>query len=132
MHELSLAEELLTKCATLAEGRPVVEVSVRCPAGLCSYELSEAFALLVARLSATGRDACLRQAQLRLQTVPAVMRCSCGFDGELGPSDVAGHIGVCPRCGRVGEPGGSVELVGVTFADNQAVVRTLGDQRPKA
>ena len=78
MHEASLAEELVNECATLAQGRPVLVVAVRCPPGMGSSELSDSFAILAEQLAESG-DACLRQAQLRLAEVPAVMRCRCGF-----------------------------------------------------
>jgi len=118
VHEVSLAEELVTACATLAQGRPVLVVAVRCPPGVGSSELSDSFALLAAQLAESG-DGCLSQAQLRLQEVPPVMRCRCGFDGELGPGDIAGHIGVCPECGWAGELGGGLELMSMTFGDNK-------------
>ncbi len=117
MHEASLAEELVNECATLAQGRPVLVVAVRCPPGMGSSELSDSFAILAAQLAESG-DACLCQAQLTLEELPAVMRCRCGFDGELGPGDIAGHIGVCPECGCAGELGGGLELMALTFDDN--------------
>jgi Zn finger protein HypA/HybF involved in hydrogenase expression len=83
-----------------------------------SSELSDSFAILAEQLAESG-DACLRNARLRLEEVPAVMRCRCGFEGELDPDDVAGHIGVCPECGCAGELGGGLELMAVTFGDNQ-------------
>jgi Zn finger protein HypA/HybF involved in hydrogenase expression len=118
VHEVSLAEELVNECATLAQGRPVLVVAVRCPPGVGSSELSDSFALLAAQLAESG-NACLRQARLRLQEVPAVMRCRCGFEGELGPGDIAGHIGVCPECGCAGELDGGLELMALTFGDNE-------------
>ena len=118
MHEASLAEELVNKCATLAQGRPVLVVAVRCPPGMGSSELSDSFAILAAQPAESGDD-CLRQARLRLEEVPAVMRCRCGFHGELGPDDIAGHIGICPECGSAGELGGGLELMAMTFADGK-------------
>ncbi len=115
MHELSLAEELVRQCAALAKSRPVLVVAVRCPAGTGSSELSDSFSILAAQLAESG-DGCLRHAQLRLEEVPAAIRCQCGFDGELEPANVAGHIGVCPECGSVGELGGGLELMALTFA----------------
>jgi Zn finger protein HypA/HybF involved in hydrogenase expression len=120
VHEVSLAEELVNECATLAKGRPVLVVAVRCPPGMGSSELSDSFAILAAQLAESG-DACLRQAELRLEEVPAVMSCRCGFQGELGPDDVAGHIAICPECGSVGELGGGLELMAMTFSDDEAL-----------
>jgi Zn finger protein HypA/HybF involved in hydrogenase expression len=120
MHEASLAEELVNECATLAQGRPVLVVAVRCPPGMGSSELSDNFAILAAQLAESG-DACLRQAELRLEEVHAVMGCRCGFQGELGPDDVSGHIGICPECGSVGELGGGLELMAITFSDDEAL-----------
>jgi len=128
VHELSLAEELVNECATLAQGRPVLAVAVRCPPGMGSSELSDSFAILAAQLAEAG-DACLRQAQLTLEEVPAVMSCRCGFVGELGPADMAGHIGVCPVCGCAGELGGGLELVALTFGDGTPLGASEGDQR---
>jgi Zn finger protein HypA/HybF involved in hydrogenase expression len=86
-----------------------------------SSELSDSFAILAEQLAESG-DGCLRDARLSLQEVPAVMRCRCGFDGEVGPGDIAGHIGVCPECGCAGELGGGLELMALTFGDNKPLV----------
>ncbi len=105
MHEVSLAEELVNECATLAQGRPVLVVAVRCPPGMGSSELSDSFAILAAQLAESG-DACLRQAQLPLEEVPAVMSCRCGFYGELGPERhrrpywCMPRVRLCRRTGR--------------------------------
>ena len=118
MHEASLAEELVNECATLAKGRPVLVVAVRCPPGMVSSELSDSFAILAEQLAESG-DGCLRQAQLRLQEVPAVISCRCGFNGEVEPGNIAGHIGVCPECGCASELGGGLELMALTFSDDE-------------
>jgi hypothetical protein len=54
VHEASLAEELVNKCATLAQGRPVLVVAVRCPPGMGSSELSDSFAILAASRATTA------------------------------------------------------------------------------
>jgi Zn finger protein HypA/HybF involved in hydrogenase expression len=118
VHEASLAEELVNQCATLAQGRPVLVVAVRCPPGMGSSELSYSFAVLAAQLAESG-DGCLRQARLRLEEVPAVMRCRCGFSGELGPDNIAGHIGICPDCVSADDLGSGLELMAMTFADDK-------------
>ena len=83
-----------------------------------SSELSDSFAILAAQLAESG-DGCLRQARLSLEEVPALRRCSCGFSGELGPDNIAGHIGICPECGSAGDLGGGLELMAMTFADGK-------------
>ena len=95
-------------------------MSVRCSPAVDAGELSEGFALLAGQLAAeVGSDAGLSQAQLRLEMVPAYFHCDCGFDGQLGPDDFAGHIGICPVCGRVGEVDAGVEVVAMSFADTE-------------
>jgi hypothetical protein len=51
---------------------------------------------------------------------PPVLACPCGFEGELGPGDVVGHMTVCPACGAVSgvaAAGADVELVAVHLHD---------------
>ena len=62
-------------------------------------------------------DASLRRARLKLVTTPLFMQCPCGFEGELGAGEFAGHIGICPDCDRVAEIDGALELVAMSYAD---------------
>jgi hypothetical protein len=45
------------------------------------------------------------------------MQCPCGFEGELGAGEFAGHIGICPDCDRVAEIDAALELVAMSYAD---------------
>jgi len=116
MHELSLVEEMVSKCLALAHGRTVLEVRARCSDGIDAAEVSESFSFLVAGQGSAGGDTCLTGARLALETVPAVLRCACGFNGELPHDNVAGHLGICPECGHVSEQGGGLEVLGISFA----------------
>jgi hypothetical protein len=84
-------------------------------AGVDAEELGVGFWLAAARLPREGAAEALEGASLELEPVPACLACPCGFAGEVGLDDVAGHIGVCPECGRAGELAGRVELVGLRF-----------------
>lgn len=133
MHELSLAEELVARCAELAGGRRVVQVRARASFGVDEQELSEAFLLAAAGGTGGGGGAggaaagaggalegaaggALAGAVLELQLVPARLECPCGWAGELPDDYVVGHIGVCPGCGRAAELPGGLEVVGLRFA----------------
>jgi Zn finger protein HypA/HybF involved in hydrogenase expression len=109
MHELSLVSELVAECERRAHGREVAAVRVRCPAGIDAEEIAECFVHLTA-------GGALQGAALEIEAVPQVLRCGCGFAGELGPDDCAGHVAICPSCGRVQEAPGALELVAVTGA----------------
>jgi Zn finger protein HypA/HybF involved in hydrogenase expression len=112
LHELSLAEELVARCAERAGGRQVVEVRARASTGVDSVELLAAFP--VAAAGAAG--GVLEGASLDLEVVPARLTCPCGWTGELPTDNVAGHIGICPDCGRAGEASGGLDLLGLRFA----------------
>ena len=109
MHELSLAEELVARCTELAGGRQVLEVHARANFGLDKEEFSEAFPL-----AAAGGP--LKGAVLELELVPARLDCPCGWAGQLPYDFVAGHIGICPGCGRAAELSGGLEVVGLRYA----------------
>lgn len=116
MHELSVVEELVAKCSLLAQGRPVLRVWARCPSAMGTDELEECFAYVVGQLGQTGQSP-LAGAQLRLETAPARLDCGCGYTGLVGEADVAGHMAVCPACGRVSDLGmPPLELLGLSFA----------------
>jgi len=109
MHELSLVEDLLSECQRQAAGRVVLHVRVRCPAGVDREELALGFAFLGPK-AGPG----LRGAALEVVDATTRLECTCGFRGDLGPDDVAGHMGICPGCGRVSELGSRVELLSLT------------------
>jgi Zn finger protein HypA/HybF involved in hydrogenase expression len=116
MHELSLIEELVSTCRKLAYGRTVVSVSARCPAGVDREELSVAFDLLAAETAEEAGDQCLSTAELKLESAPVHLKCQCGFEGDLGEGQLAGHMSICPECGRVGEVDSRLELMRVELA----------------
>ena len=112
MHELSLAEELVARCAERAGGRQVVEVRARASTGVDCEELSAAFPIAASGVA----GGVLEGAALEFEIVPARLSCPCGWAGELPADNVAGHIGVCPDCGRAGELSGGLDLLGLRFA----------------
>lgn len=112
MHELSLAEGLVARCAELSRGRRVSSVRARCGAGIDAEELAAVFP--VAAEQYASRD--LENATLDLEVVPAYLECPCGWAGELPMDNVAGHIGVCPSCGQPTELPGGLELLGLRYA----------------
>jgi Zn finger protein HypA/HybF involved in hydrogenase expression len=84
-------------------------------------ELVECFDYVVAQLSQAGEGA-FEGARLRLETVPAHIRCACGFQGPVAPDDIAGHMGICPGCGRVSELSQPpLELLGLSFAGTATI-----------
>ena len=112
MHELSLAEELVSRCVERAGGRRVVEVRARASTGVDCEELSAAFPIAAAGVA----EGVLEGAALDLEVVPARLVCPCGWAGELPDDNVAGHIGICPECGQAGEVASGLELLGLRFA----------------
>jgi Zn finger protein HypA/HybF involved in hydrogenase expression len=117
MHELSLVEDLVTECRRRAKGRTVLEVWARCPVSVDSGELADSFSFLTSQPTGVEEGASLRQARLKLVTTPLFMSCPCGFEGELGDGEFAGHIGICPECDRVAELDAALELVAMSYAD---------------
>ena len=117
MNELSLVEDLVTEVRRRAKGRTVLEVWARCPVSVDSGELSDNFAFLTSQQEGAEDDASLRRARLKLVTTPLFMQCPCGFEGELGAGEFAGHIGICPDCDRVAEIDAALELVAMSYAD---------------
>jgi Zn finger protein HypA/HybF involved in hydrogenase expression len=109
VHELSLVAELVAECERRADGRPVTAVLVRAPAGVDADEVAACFV----HLTAGGR---LAGAVLEIEPVAQVLRCACGFSGELGADDCAGHVVICPSCARVHEAPGALELVAMNGA----------------
>jgi hypothetical protein len=89
------------------------------PARSMPASVSECFAFLARQLVDVSGHRCLADATLKLVTVPVVMKCACRFDGQLGADHLAGHISVCPQCRRVSEAKTSLDLVGMSFADNK-------------
>jgi Zn finger protein HypA/HybF involved in hydrogenase expression len=116
VHELSLVEELVSTCRRLAEGRTVVQVSARCPAGVDAEELSAAFVLVTRQLADDRVDQCMRTAHLNIETVPVHLNCQCGFEADLCEGQLAGHMSICPRCGQVAEADGRLELLRMELA----------------
>ena len=117
MHELSLVEDLVTECRRRAKGRTVLEVWARCPVSVDPGELADNFSFLTSQPASVEEGASLRQARLKLVTTPLFMSCPCGFEGELGDGEFAGHIGICPECDRVAELDAALELVAMSYAD---------------
>lgn len=94
MHELSLLAELVQECRRRAGGAPVSLVRVRCAATVPEAAVREAFRLLAA-------DGPLSAARLEVEPLEMALRCPCGFTGDLGETEVVGHLTVCPSCGAV-------------------------------
>jgi Zn finger protein HypA/HybF involved in hydrogenase expression len=117
VHELSLVEELVETCRDRARGRAVHQVSVRCPTTVDADELSTGFALASGPLSGPPGEPGPKTVDLKLEIVPVRLSCACGCEGELTSADLAGHMSVCPRCGRVDEADARLELISMTFAE---------------
>jgi Zn finger protein HypA/HybF involved in hydrogenase expression len=105
-------------CRRRAGGRTVRAVQVRCPASMDTEELCDGFAFAANRLAASTSDRCLVVAELNLEPVPVHLACACGYEGLLTEDHIAGHVSVCPLCGRVGEVTEGLELVSMSFADD--------------
>ena len=112
MHELSLAEELVEECCRLAGGRQVLAVEIRYAPTVDVAELEEGFHQLAVSNAVEG-------AELRLEEVPATLSCQCGFEGQLSPVDLAGHLAVCPRCGQVQPAPGGIEVMTLRLRDER-------------
>jgi Zn finger protein HypA/HybF involved in hydrogenase expression len=107
VHELSLVAELVELVERHAAGRTVKTVRARCAGVAGAEDLRFAFAQL-------SRDA-LPGAALEIESEPAHLACACGFSGDIEPASAAGHLGVCPGCGRVQEIPSCFELVGIVL-----------------
>jgi Zn finger protein HypA/HybF involved in hydrogenase expression len=131
VHELSLVEELVAQCRAAAGGRRALVVWARCPAATDAEEVDECFGYLAEQLAAAG-DPSLQGAVLRLETVASHIRCGCGYEGDLDDGQVAGHMGVCPSCGRAGElDQPPLELMGMSFAPSAVAQGTArADELP--
>ncbi len=110
MHELSLAEELVEECCRLAGSRTVLAVDIRCAPAVDLPELEQGFHQLAVGSALEG-------AELRVEEVPAVLSCQCGFEGVLSADDLAGHLAVCPRCGQVHPAPGGIDIVTLRLRD---------------
>jgi Zn finger protein HypA/HybF involved in hydrogenase expression len=117
MHELSLVEQLVATCCCRAGGRAVRTVRVRCPASVDADELCDGFAFAANRLAASASDPCLVVAELKVERIPVHLACACGYEGQLTDDHLAGHMSICPGCGRVGEITDGLELVSMSFSD---------------
>ncbi len=107
MHEASLVAEALELCRRQARGRRVTAVTLRCAAASAG-EVELAFAQLAGDV--------LPGAELRIERVPTVLHCACGFEGALEDASVYGHLAVCPACAAVRELDPPLELGVVSFA----------------
>jgi len=104
VHELSLAEELVAECCRLAGGRRALSVRVGCPPTVDRAELEEGFYSLVPGSALEG-------ANLEVQEAPCELSCPCGFVGQVGPEQLAGHFAICPQCAQARPVPGGVELL---------------------
>ncbi len=108
----------MATCTGRARGRAVRAVRVRCPASVDPEELYEGFAFAASRLAASASDACLVNAELKVEPVPVHLACPCGYEGELTDDHLAGHMSICPGCAQVAEVATGLELVGISFSDD--------------
>ncbi len=96
MHEFGIATSIVEVIEHTVENRPVkrvlaVTVEVGQLAMVNPEQLKFSFDVIVEGGPFEGTD-------LKVETLPAVARCACGFEGALGDEDY-----VCPACGGMYE-----------------------------
>jgi hydrogenase nickel incorporation protein HypA/HybF len=96
MHEFGIASGIFDVVKQTVENRPVkrviaVTVEVGQLAMVNPEQLKFSFEIIT-------EDSPYEGAELRVETLPAVAKCACGFEGALGDEDY-----VCPQCGGMYE-----------------------------
>jgi Zn finger protein HypA/HybF involved in hydrogenase expression len=115
VHEFSLASQLIERCEEFAGGLPVAVVRVRRSPAVGEAELRQAFETCAAGTMVEG-------ARLDVEVASLSFECPCGFRGELGETDVVGHLIVCPSCAAVSGHGlgTDLDLLTVQVAANRS------------
>lgn len=96
MHEFGIATDIFTVVDQTAREHNVKKViSVTVEVGQLAMINPEQLKFSFEVITDGGPYA---NAELKVVTIPAVAKCTCGFEGKLGDEDY-----VCPRCGGIYE-----------------------------
>jgi hydrogenase nickel incorporation protein HypA/HybF len=96
MHEFGIATEIVNVVQETVESRPVKRlISVTVEVGQLAMVNPEQLKFSFEMITEGGP---FEGAKMRVETLPAVAKCKCGFEGALGDEDY-----VCPKCGGMYE-----------------------------
>jgi hydrogenase nickel incorporation protein HypA/HybF len=96
MHEFGIATEIVNVVKETVESRPVKRlISVTVEVGQLAMVNPEQLKFSFEMITEGGP---FEGVEMRVETVPAVAKCKCGFEGALGDEDY-----VCPKCGGMYE-----------------------------
>jgi hydrogenase nickel incorporation protein HypA/HybF len=96
MHEFGIATEIVNVVKETVESRPVKRlISVTVEVGQLAMVNPEQLKFSFEMITEGGP---FEGVEMRVETLPAVARCKCGFEGALGDEDY-----VCPKCGGMYE-----------------------------
>ena len=96
MHEFSIASGIVDVVKETVESRPVKRlISVTVEVGQLAMVNPEQLKFSFEVITEGGP---FEGAEMKVETVPAVATCKCGFEGALGDEDY-----VCPKCGGIYE-----------------------------
>ena len=96
MHEFGIATEIVNVVKETVESRPVKRlISVTVEVGQLAMVNPEQLKFSFEMITEGGP---FEGVEMRVETLPAVAKCKCGFEGALGDEDY-----VCPKCGGMYE-----------------------------
>jgi hydrogenase nickel incorporation protein HypA/HybF len=96
MHEFGIATEIVNIVKETVESRPVKRlISVTVEVGQLAMVNPEQLKFSFEMITEGGP---FEGVEMRVETLPAVAKCKCGFEGALGDEDY-----VCPKCGGMYE-----------------------------
>ena len=96
MHEFGIAPEIVNIVKETVESRPVKRlISVTVEVGQLAMVNPEQLKFSFEMITEGGP---FEGVEMRVETLPAVAKCKCGFEGALGDEDY-----VCPKCGGMYE-----------------------------
>ena len=96
MHEFGIATEIVNVVKETVESRPVKRlISVTVEVGQLAMVNPEQLKFSFEVITEGGP---FEGVEMRVETLPAVAKCKCGFEGAVGDEDY-----VCPKCGGMYE-----------------------------
>ncbi|MEI7826314.1 MAG: hydrogenase maturation nickel metallochaperone HypA [Euryarchaeota archaeon] len=96
MHEFGIATEIVNVVKETVASQPVKRlISVTVEVGQLAIVNPEQLKFCFEIITEGGP---LEGAEMNVETIPAVAKCKCGFEGALGDEDY-----VCPKCGGMYE-----------------------------